>query len=97
MKTAFKHAVRLAGFWGQRQATYAAPFGRDLANAAWDKRLSKDDFVVTQADASPLRPHSLDRKGFAFLPAAMGCRAFASRTCDTPMPRICLRPAATLS
>jgi integrase len=31
------------------------------------KRLSDDDFVVTQADGSPLRPHSLGQEWVRFL------------------------------
>ena len=61
------------------------------------KRLSDDDFVVTQADGSPLRPHSLGqagRSGCAFLPAMVRCLASVFTTYATPMPRICFRVAS---
>ena len=59
------------------------------------KRLSDDDFVVTQPDGLPLRPHSLGQEWVRFLARQAHCRAFASMTCGMPMPRICLRAAST--
>jgi len=58
------------------------------------KRVSDDDFVVTQADGSPLRPHSVGQEWVRFLLVMiLRCRAFAFMTCATPMQRICFRAA----
>ena len=52
------------------------------------KRLRDDDFVVTQVDGSPLRPHSLGQEWVRFLAANSPLPESAFTTFATPMPLI---------
>ena len=53
------------------------------------KRLSDDDFVVAQADGSPLRPHSLGQDWVRFLSSSTTCPVSASTTYGTPTQLTC--------